>query len=66
MPSLSNQFLPSDPGMPWANQTRGDTPLPGGGWGGQDRILAGFYAVQKNKDTPPRPIFAGGQKTVNM
>lgn len=46
-----------DPGIPGANMG-GRTPLPGRARGGQDRIMADMFKIDKNQYTPPRPIFA--------
>jgi len=64
-PNNSSQFLASDPGVSWANRDD-PTPLPGVMRGGQDRYMAELYAIRKNASTPPRPYFAGSNKTVNM
>lgn len=57
--------LPSDPGVDWANR-EDNTPLPGVMRGGSDRYLAEVYRIPKNRNTPPRPYYAGSNQTVNM
>lgn len=65
MSSAQGFSLPSDPGVDWANR-EDPTPLPGVMRGGSERYLEEVYAYRKSKNTPPRPFYAGSNKTVNM